>query len=295
MEKIVKGLLYRLLKYLGVLFLFRYFIVRRRVSVIVYHDPSKTVFRKHIEFLNKYYNFIALEDYYYALCAKDFSNIPNYALCLTFDDGHKGNYELTEIFREFNIRPTIYLCSGIVASNRHYWDGESPNQIRKRLKSIPNRQRLLELKEFNFYNEREYENRQALSKMEIVNMMQYVDFQSHTKFHPALVNCDYMEKIEELVESKSRIEELTGKPCIHLAYPHGLYDDEVVQDAISAGYKTARTVDVGWNGPYSNPYKLKGIGVSDCASSAVLELQTCGINSYILYLLRGSFHGRFKL
>jgi peptidoglycan/xylan/chitin deacetylase (PgdA/CDA1 family) len=283
------------LKYSGILFLFRYFIIRQRISFIVYHNPSKPNFLKHIEFLRKKYNFISMEDYYNALISNDFSAIPDYALCITFDDGHKNNYDLYEIFKEYNIRPTIYLCSGIVATNRHYWDTVSTGQIIKHLKSIPNNHRLLELRKFDFYNEQEYEDRQALSKTEIVSMLQYVDFQSHTKFHPALSNCNVIEKTEELVESKTQIEELTGRSCLHLAYPHGMYDDEVIKIAISAGYKTARTIDVGWNGANSNPYKLKITGVSDNASLEYLDLQLCGISTYFLYLFRGNLFGHFKL
>lgn len=273
----------------------RFILSRKKVSIIIYHNPGVTIFRKHIELLAKYYNFISLEDYYNALNTNDFSKIPDYALCITFDDGHKGNYELNEVFREFNLKPTIYLCSGIIGSNRHYWDGECPVRRRDHLKRIPNKERILELMKYGFSNERDYPDREALSEDEILHMIQLVDFQSHAKFHPVLINCDHFEIIDELKNSKMRIEELTGKPCIHLAYPHGLYNDEVIQIAESIGYKTARTIDIGWNGRGTNPYKLKVTGISDDAVNETLELQISGISGYLLYLTRGSFLGKFKL
>ncbi|WP_028400139.1 polysaccharide deacetylase family protein [Ectobacillus panaciterrae] len=51
--------------------------------------------------------------------------------------------------------------------------------------------------------------------------------QSHTLNHANLPFVPNME--EEIRDSKTRIEEITGKPVISIAYPVGLYDDRVVE------------------------------------------------------------------
>jgi hypothetical protein len=61
---------------------------------------------------------------------------------------------------------------------------------------------------------------------------------------------------------------------------------------MEAGYVSARTVDIGWNGPDSDPYRLKVVGITDDASINYLVCQLSGIPAYVQYLLRGSLSGK---
>ena len=54
----------------------------------------------------------------------NWARVPERALVVTFDDGHRGNHRLLPIFRRYGIRPTIYLCSQIVGTQRGYWVNE---------------------------------------------------------------------------------------------------------------------------------------------------------------------------
>lgn len=112
---------------------------------------------------------------------------------ITFDDGYKNNVNAFAVFRKLegvNFHPTATL---FVISD---FVGRS--------------------------------NR--LSRSDIKQMVDSGIFsvQSHTATHPDLTkvkDIDY-----ELKESKEKIEQMTGKPVIALAYPYGIYNQKVIEE-----------------------------------------------------------------
>ncbi|MBL5886798.1 polysaccharide deacetylase family protein [Heyndrickxia sporothermodurans] len=69
-----------------------------------------------------------------------------------------------------------------------------------------------------------------LSKMDLIKMANSGMFsiQSHTSTHPDLTKAKNLEY--ELKDSKEKIEQITGKPVIALAYPYGKYNKRVIED-----------------------------------------------------------------
>lgn len=68
---------------------------------------------------------------------------------------------------------------------------------------------------------------------------------SHGMTHAPLTNRSEIEMERELVESKQRLEELTGTAIADLAVPFGRYDREVISAALAAGYERIMTSDMG--------------------------------------------------
>lgn len=60
---------------------------------------------------------------------------------------------------------------------------------------------------------------------------------SHSRDHAVLTELDDAALADDLAASKASIEELTGEPCLTLAYPFGIYDDRVSRAAAKAGYE----------------------------------------------------------
>lgn len=69
-----------------------------------------------------------------------------------------------------------------------------------------------------------------LSKAEIKKMVDsgIISIQSHTATHPDLTKINGFEK--ELKGSKDKIQQITGKPVIALAYPYGNTNDKVIAE-----------------------------------------------------------------
>ncbi len=70
-----------------------------------------------------------------------------------------------------------------------------------------------------------------------------MDIQSHTVTHAALTNLPMGKMDAELSESRRILEELTGKPVRHLAYPLTMQNATVRDRAKAAGYQTATIMD----------------------------------------------------
>jgi len=132
----------------------------------------------------------------------------------------------------------------------------------------------------------------SLTATDLSAMKQYVSFGAHTRFHPILTMCTDTECEAEIRGSREDLEARFDTPCHHFSYPNGDYGDREVDFVRRAGFRSARTTDVGWNGPRTDPYRLRLTGVTDDASITMLAVQLSGIAAYLRCLARGNWTGR---
>jgi peptidoglycan/xylan/chitin deacetylase (PgdA/CDA1 family) len=287
------NLIHWILRFSGTAYLFRMIFARNNITIVMYHKPEEELFRVHMNYLSQQYNFITLSDLIETLYSEKPSDLPKYALLVTFDDGWKENFKLLDIFREYNMRPVIFLSSHLVDTNRNFWFTTCNPSDTESLKKMSSDQRLLALeKAYDYYPEKEFpENRQALNLDELGKMKDHADFGSHTCYHTILTKCDFKDKTGEIKGSVERLEELLGMRVTSFAYPNGDYDNEVIDLLRESNIKVARTIDAGWNNWKTDPYKLKITGVSDDASVTKLASEMTGISRFMQYLVKGSFNG----
>ncbi len=259
---------------------------------MLYHEPSPDDLRRQLRYLSRCYTLITLDRLVDAIYSQDWSQLPRKGLVITLDDGHRANARLLEVFQEFGVEPTIYLCSQVVGTNRHYWWLEAGPE-RDALKSVPSRtMRVLLERRHGFSFTREYYSRQALSRKELKRMSRHVSFQSHSRFHRVLPLALADEREEEILLSRKEVEDLTGAPCCHFSFPNGTYSNEDVELVMRAGYRSARTTDLGWNDLRTDPYRLKIAGAPEWGGANAAA--SCLIRMYLQLALRGSFRGRYR-
>ena len=268
MRNFLKNIVAFVICLLGIPFLIREWICRNRFAILMYHDPKPTTFAKHIAYLSRYYTVISLDTLVSAIQRKDFSQIPSKSVVITIDDGHAGNFELLPIFKRYRIRPTLYVCTQIVNTHRHFWfeiDGQSKAE-KEMLKRLSNVERLAHLKRTaGFEPEKTYPDRQALNIAEMKEMGSSIDFQPHTRFHSILPHCTEIECKQEIIESKTDLESLLGVECLHFSYPNGDYTEREMEIVKAGGFRSARTTEIGWNTLDTSPYRLKAIPITDDA------------------------------
>lgn len=271
---------------------------RNKCSILVYHDPDANTFKGHVKYLSKRYTFTTLDKLAEAIRRKDPKLIPRKALIITIDDGHKNNYKLLRVLTP-GVIPVIYACSQIIGTMRHFWFKEASHHgmIVNDLKGLSNKDRLRELGKIGFHPRKEYaNNRHALNLEELTQMKEVVSFQSHTRFHPILTSCDDEEAMEEIATSKTEMEKYLNVGCEHFSYPNGDYTEREIGFVTKAGYKTARTIHVGWNDVTTNPYELKIVGgLNDKASINNLAAVSSGLVGWLVYAMRLNFNGRYKI
>lgn len=267
---------------------------RRGCGILIYHNPKPEALDRHLHYLKRHYSFIPLSALCDAIGSGDDSALLGGKLVLTIDDGHAGNARLIPIFRKHGIRPTIYVCSSVVGTEQVFWWQHKAARALglNRLKNLPNAERLRLLEPYVPLKDPEQKSRTALSREEIAALAAVADVQSHTRSHPILTQCDDAARGAEIAGSKGEVETFTGKPCVDFAYPNGNYGAREVAVLKEAGFRSARTCDLGWNDKATDPFKLRGIPIADDASVSWLAVQVTGLSTFLKYALGGGWRGR---
>jgi peptidoglycan/xylan/chitin deacetylase (PgdA/CDA1 family) len=279
--KALKSLFWKLITFSGLSWFVREVLMRNKAGILLYHEPTPENLEQHLKFLSKYYNFITLDLLVEAISTKDWIKIPPKALVITIDDGHQSNYALLEVFKKYHIKPTIFLCSQIVNTQRHFWwKNNYPNHYE--LKILSRKEMLKKLKEkVDYFPEKPYKDRQALNLDELEKMKPFIDFQAHTCFHPILPLCEDNESKAEIQNCKTELEELLKQSVKHFAYPNGDYLQREIEYLKMGGYLSARTVKFGWNTVETDPYQLLILSGNDDVSVDKLSAQMTGIFNVI--------------
>jgi len=141
------------------------------------------------------------------------TQLPARAVVICADDGHESVYTaLFPLIRRYHVPVTLFIYPSAI-SNASY----------------------------------------ALTWQQLHEMQDsgLVDIQSHSYWHPNFkkekvrLGKDAYEKFVrvQLVQSKSVLEKQFGKPVDMLAWPFGIYDDELIRAASAAGYVAAFTIE----------------------------------------------------
>ena len=282
----MKKYIFLILRISGIPFLFRELIQKKRISILMFHDITVENAEKIFNYLKKKYNIIDLNDYLNARSdASFFKVIPERALIITFDDGHIRNYQLLPVLKKLQVPITIFLCSSIINTKRHYWFKYQMGLIHKnKLKKINNRERLIELSKLGFEQEKDFLEPQALQKEQIEEMKPYVNMQSHTMFHPILTMLSDEEAKMEIFGSKNNLEKDFGLNINAIAYPNGDYSERDIEFVKLAGYKCGVTVDFGYNTLKTDLFRLKRISVNDSNDLNEVIVKSSGAWGFFRYL-----------
>jgi len=282
----IARLIYSLLRYTNLNYIFRYIFQKKRVTILMFHKPTVQSFELCLSYLKRNYNFISLHEYL------DFRNgilksLPDYSVIITLDDGHKSNYDLLPIVKKYNVIPTIFLTSGTVNTNRHYWTKYLKDKIGVLdAQKIPfnDLNTILDQNSYKYTNE--YEERMFLNINEIVEMKDYFDFQSHTIFHPALPQCSNELSFQEISDSKKELESLLNKEVNSIAFPFGLYSEREIKNVKNVGYECAITVDYGFNNDKTDLFRLKRLSVNDTDDLNELTIKSSGVWGFIKFIIK---------
>lgn len=287
----MSGLVYKILRWSGAAWLWRETVQRNKVTFLLFHDMEDSDAERNFTYLKRHYNIISLNDYIDAINNR--KELPHKAVVITFDDGHISNYALLPIIKKMQIPITIFLCSSIVGSRRHFWfrhSAEVKTEV-DTIKKLTNEQRLEILKQYGFIQEQDYSDTQALTKGHIEEMKPWVNFQSHTCFHPILPFCTDATAEKEIKMSKQQLEEDFGLTVNALSYPNGDYSARDISLTQTAGYECGVTVDAGYNDLKTDLFRLKRFSVNDAKSTTELMVKASGCYALLKHQLHKASYG----
>lgn len=280
----------RLLTASGLPFAVRQFLQRRRVTILVFHDPQPTDFSRHLAALARRYSIISLLDFAHALRQKSFAGLPPRPLVITLDDGHRGNINLLDCIRLHATRPTIFVCSDIVGTNRRFWFLSAPEEAVPTSR-VPDRVRLERLSAKGFREQDEHLEPEALTWEEVERLAAHAEIQSHTATHPFLPQCSTSKAMKEIVGSKRTLEERVPDAVYAIAYPSGSYSERDCGLVAKAGYAIALTCDPGFNNIETDPFRVKRMVIGDSDSVPVLLAKASGLWWIVKYAIRKRPYG----
>ncbi|CUH94368.1 hypothetical protein P22_0434 [Propionispora sp. 2/2-37] len=158
----------------------------------------------------------------YFAAASGERQLPDKPVIITFDDGYDNNYlQALPIMEKYGMHGTVFVVSGYVEAYPGY-----------------------------------------LSWPQIADMLQRgTEIGSHTASHVQLDQISLEERRQEIVESKSLLEQHTGVPVEFLAYPYGGYDQATEDILREAGYIGACSGEPGLNQGTDHAYALKRINI----------------------------------
>lgn len=282
MKGLLKNIVIGLIYCSGLPFLLREWKQRKSVTILVLHDPDPSHAREIFNTLLRNYHVISLDRYLEFRASKSTVKLPPKSLIITLDDGHIGNYALLPLIRELDIPVTIFLCAGIINTNRHYWFRYSGMQgSSETYKRMGNDERLRQLESMGYSPEKEFDVPQALNARQIAEMSDSVSFQSHTVSHPCLPRCTDGVAEWEIRNSKAVLENDFGLHINALAYPNGDYTDRDVRLSQSAGYACGLTVDAGYNDEKTELFRLRRFSVGDTDGRLLLLVKASGAWAFL--------------
>ncbi|PJZ70960.1 polysaccharide deacetylase [Leptospira perolatii] len=166
------------------------------------------------------YQTVSLDQFYDYIQGNAPKGFPEKPILLTFDDGSLShNTVLVPLLKKYGFRASIFIYPTVISNPK-----------------------------FKYY----------LSWTALKEALNsgVLDLGSHTIYHPKLPTMHRSEIRNQLRNSKAILEAKTGWKVKDLAYPFGLYDTRVIEEAKSAGYRMAFTVNPGKNIPGSPAYTL---------------------------------------
>src|SRR5882762_2287965 len=141
-KRFVRSAVFTLLRFSGLPFLIRELWQRNRVTIVTYHELDPAHADVHFLTLRARYNVISLSHFLAARSSRTVESLPRKALIITLDDGHRSNFDLRSVIEKHRIPVTIFLCSGIVGTHRHYWWLHTKDaREAQALKALPDEQR----------------------------------------------------------------------------------------------------------------------------------------------------------
>jgi peptidoglycan/xylan/chitin deacetylase (PgdA/CDA1 family) len=226
-------------------------------------------------FQKRNYDFLSLDQLPERLSKKDYKKR---FVVFTFDDGYVDNLtHALPVFKEFNVPFTVYITTDFPDGKAVLWwylleelllqkdevsfehNNETINYQCKSLKekefifyklrAIFNKINLDEIiKFFEKYNINIYSKTKelALSWNQVIELSkeELVSIGAHTVTHPALNKLSLEEAKDEILNSKSLLENKTGIPIEHFSYPFGSkheVGDREFQLVKELGFKTSTT------------------------------------------------------
>lgn len=295
------ALLHKLLRKKGITILTYHGVVETPLPFQDWCFLDQHSFEQQIRYLSQHFRILSLSD---ALKQLDAGEVTEPTAVITFDDGYRNNLTVAlPVLQRYNAPATIYLSTDLIGTDNTLWfcrlnqalaetgltqlnwnglslpltcaatKSAASARLQNALKGMPNPRLLAAVDELITALGGDIHRIQPddspyrmLNPSDIQQMLQsgLIEFGAHTCSHAILARLDGEAQRAEICGSKAAVENLTGQPCEHFAYPNGSIQDhdpltvEILQDA---GFRSCTNMRPGSNHPSTHRMHLHRYGI----------------------------------
>jgi peptidoglycan/xylan/chitin deacetylase (PgdA/CDA1 family) len=206
--------------------------------VLLYHDVTKCQFESHLHFLDRYFEFIDLDELVRKIVAREFPS--DLTVAITFDDGLQSFYHnALPIVDGIGIPVANYVTSGVVDSLFYLDKQNDRTMLWKDFKS----------NDRSGTTERSCDDTRkaglevmmgiTLEELRDADRNRYITVGAHSVTHSILPELSYKACKREIFESKAHLEKMLGHSVRHFSYPYGLHTSREVALVREAGFVSA--------------------------------------------------------
>lgn len=169
-----------------------------------------------VKYKKKGYEFISIDDVIYALETRYYWIKHKKFVCVTLDDGYEDNYKYAyPIFKKHRIPFIIYLTTGFIDGIvPMWWYDSQPSTL-------------------------------TWQQVTQLSLEPLCTLGAHSINHKRLSDISMESAKKEILQSKINIEEHIGKTIEHFSYPHGAYNNKIIDILLNTGFKSSVLV---WGG-----------------------------------------------
>jgi peptidoglycan/xylan/chitin deacetylase (PgdA/CDA1 family) len=255
---------------------------------------TASTFRRQMEYVRRHYDIVSIDE----ALARDGGRRP--AAVITFDDGGAGNHEhLLPLIDSMELPITVFVATGHVEAGRPYWfdrvmnalQVKEPVQIDLRESGLGTYavqpasgahnwvqvQRLLaDIKLAGVARNEELADlverlvpdhgRKPLQPMSVAQVRElaqcrHVTIGAHSHSHSLLTQLAPAQILADIGRCRELLQQWTGKPVRHFAYPSGDHDDTVRELIRATGFATGFTTEEALWVPRCDPHAIPRMGI----------------------------------
>ena len=279
--------------------------VQSMVAVLAYHDiGNATCFADQMDHVCTYCHPVSVE----AVCGtiRSGSPLPERAVLVTFDDGHRSVLETAlQILGERGVPAVAYVVAGLLDTDQPYWwdevealvtrggqteyvaEGTPPGNAVRTLKKLSNEQRLAALAQLRDTASSPAPRMPQLRRDELHELEAGgITIGNHTLTHPCLHQCDEATIRHELAASQQILTDVLGHAPRTLAYPNGDHDPRVRQAVEDMGFDAAFLFDHRLSAsPPADPLRISRLRVNDHTPMDRFKIILSGLHPAIHHAL----------
>lgn len=273
-----------------------------RLSILIYHrvlpeqdfmrpnEPTVDVFNWHMQLISRYFSPLSLVN---ALALMDKDQLPDNAICVTFDDGYADNEKYAlPILQKWEIPATVFVSTGFMNGGRMWNDTvveavrsmdeniclesiglgsyeiktndqkrDAAYHIISKIKHLDPNERLAITEYIESICPAILPTDLMLNDKALLNLVEAgIEIGGHTVNHPILAKLSNTEALEEIIQGKKMLESIINKKIRYFAYPNGKphYDYKLDQVDIvkKAGFEAAVSTEWGVSSSQSDKLQL---------------------------------------